>query len=264
MNSQAGAKSGKNSVATLNVHDTWLRMLHDEEPPKSSWRPRKSTKSWDQLSVRKFTKVTQSRKQVHRVGKLVLPSLVAWRACTKIRDAPAEKRRESKVQRSSTRTEMLFLWCFSAQYWEIILAASGAHCTILAILCFLLLRSTGKVQNWVRRRSYYLKLCEAHGLNTWGQLPHLIKHGRKFSNMWRTSCSSLSRVFYRLVLHALLHLRLLHRCRRTMKILLCVQQHHEVRIWVNKHKETCYKPSHRTTNKHGGDPLPLELPWGKV
>ena len=45
----------------------------------------------------KFTKVTQSRKKVHRVGKLVLPSLVAWRACTKIRDAPAEKRRESKV-----------------------------------------------------------------------------------------------------------------------------------------------------------------------
>ena len=33
--------------------------------------------------------------------------------------------------------------------------------------------------------------------------------------------------------------------------LLCVQQQHEVRIWVNKHKETCYKPSHRTTNKHG-------------
>ena len=29
--------------------------------------------------------------------KLVLLSLVAWRACTKIRDAPAEKIRESKV-----------------------------------------------------------------------------------------------------------------------------------------------------------------------
>ena len=36
--------------------------------------------------------------------------------------------------------------------------------------------------------------------------------------------------FCRLVLHALPHLRLLHRYRRTMKILLCVQQQIEVRI----------------------------------
>ena len=36
--------------------------------------------------------------------------------------------------------------------------------------------------------------------------------------------------FYRLVLHALPHLRLLHRYRRTMKNLLCVQQQYEVRI----------------------------------
>ena len=57
--------------------------------------------------------------------------------------------------------------------------------------------------------------------------------------------------FNRLVLHAPLHPRLRHRYRRTMKILLCVQQQYEVRIWLNKHKETCYKPSHRTTNKHG-------------
>ena len=35
------------------------------------------------------------------------------------------------------------------------------------------------------------------------------------------------------------------------KCLLCVPQQYEVRVWVNKHKETCYKPSHRTTNKHG-------------
>ena len=42
-----------------------------------------------------------------------------------------------------------------------------------------LLRSKGKVQNWVRRRSDYLNLCEAHGLNTWGQLPHLMKKWQK-------------------------------------------------------------------------------------
>ena len=45
MNCQAEAKSDKNSVATLDMHDNWLRMLQDDEPPKSSWRPRKSTKS---------------------------------------------------------------------------------------------------------------------------------------------------------------------------------------------------------------------------
>ena len=69
MNSQAEAKSDSNSVATLSVHDNWLRMLQDE-PPKSSWRPRKSTKSWDQFSVQKFTKVTQSREKVHRMGRI--------------------------------------------------------------------------------------------------------------------------------------------------------------------------------------------------
>ena len=63
-------QSDWNSVATLTMHDNWFRMLQDDEPPKSSWRPRKSTKSWDQLSVQKFTKVTQSRKKVHRTGKI--------------------------------------------------------------------------------------------------------------------------------------------------------------------------------------------------
>ena len=36
--------------------------------------------------------------------------------------------------------------------------------------------------------------------------------------------------FYRLVLRALPQLRLLHRHRRTMKILFCVQQQYEVRV----------------------------------
>ena len=56
--------------------------------------------------------------------------------------------------------------------------------------------------------------------------------------------------FYRLILPALPHLRLRHRYRRTTNF-FCVQQQYEVIIRVNKHKETCYKPSHRTTNKHG-------------
>ena len=36
------------------MHDNWLRMLQNDDPPKSSWKPRKSTKSWDQLSVQKI------------------------------------------------------------------------------------------------------------------------------------------------------------------------------------------------------------------
>ena len=105
MNCQAEAKSDWNSVATLNVHDNWLRMLQDDEPPKSSWRPRKSTKSWVELSVQKFTRVTQSRKKKKRsIAWENWSNRASWRGghVPKIRDAPAEKRRESKVQRCST------------------------------------------------------------------------------------------------------------------------------------------------------------------
>ena len=127
----------------------------------------------------------------------------------------------------------------------------------------LLRRSEGKVQNRVRRRSYYLFLCEAHGLNTRGQVLHLMNDGRKSSTVRRTSCSSLSRV-----------LSTRSSCSTSFtsptslsqecEILLCVQQQYEVRIRVNKHKETCYKRNHRTTNKARRDPLPTELPCGKV
>ena len=79
--------------------------------------PRKRTKSWDQVSVQKVTKVSQSRKRsIARENRFYRASWRRW--CTKIRDAPAEKRPESKVQRSSTRTEMLFLWSFSAPCCE--------------------------------------------------------------------------------------------------------------------------------------------------
>ena len=67
------------------------------------------------------------------------------------------------------------------------------------------------------------------------------KNGRKFS---------VAENFVFFGVHAVPHLRLLHRHRRTMQIFFCVQQLFEVRTWVNKHKETFYKPSHRTTNKH--------------
>ena len=57
---EAEVKTAQSSVTKIQ----WKRWIcKDHEPPKSSWRPRKSTKSWDQLSVQKFTKVTQSRKK---------------------------------------------------------------------------------------------------------------------------------------------------------------------------------------------------------
>ena len=75
----------------------------------------------DEYKVLRPIERAKINKKSHSYGKrsiawekLVFPSLVAWRVCTKIRDAPAEKRRKSQVQRSSTRTEMLFFWFFSA------------------------------------------------------------------------------------------------------------------------------------------------------
>ena len=117
-----------------------------------------------------------------------------------------------------------------------------SHIVLFNVWNLLLLRSEGEVQTLVRRRSYYLNLYEAHGLNTWGQLPHLMKNGRKFNIMRRTSCTSLSRV-----------LSTCSSCSTSLAspTSLSQEQQDEVRIWVNKHKETCSKPSHRTTNKHG-------------
>ena len=100
----------------LNIHDNWLRMLQDDEPPKSSWRPRTNTvvRPIKRAKIHESHTVTEKGPSHGKIG----PSLVAWMACSKIRDAPAEKSRESKAQTSPTRTEMLFLWCFSAPYWE--------------------------------------------------------------------------------------------------------------------------------------------------
>ena len=113
-----------------------------------------------------------------------------------------------------------------------------------------LLRSEGNAQNWVRRRSDCLNLCEAHGLNTWGQLPHLMNNGRKIQYFCGELCAPRCPGFYRP--------RSSCSTSRTSPTSLsqeyekyCVQQQYEVRKRVNKHKETCYKPSHKTTNKHG-------------
>ena len=60
------------------------------------------------------------------------------------------------------------------------------------------------------------KRRENHGYEwTCGQLPYLIKDGRKIQCHTAITCHSLSRV-YRLALPALLHLHLQHRHRRTV------------------------------------------------
>ena len=234
------------------MHDNWLRKLQDDEPPKSSWRPRKSTKSWEKLSVQKFTKITQSRKKVHRVGPTEPRGVEG-----KYKNSRCASREKTWVQSTKTLNEN----------WDavsLVFLSNLSHVMFLNVWNCSHLRSEGKVQNWVRRWTCYLNICEAHGLNTWGQLLHLRNNGRKIQYYAENFVLLVVHPgFYRLVLPALPHLRLRHRYRRTMNILSCVQQQYEVIIWVNKHKETCYKPSHRTTNKHWWNPLPPELPWGK-
>ena len=76
------------------------------------------------------------------------------------------------------------------------------------------------------------------------------KNGRKFGIPWRISSSSLSRVLSTRSSGSTSPTSPTS-LSRDHEILSCVQQQYEVRIWVNKHEETCCKPSHRTTNKHG-------------
>ena len=75
------------------------------------------------------------------------------------------------------------------------------------------------------------------------------KSGRKFSIMRRTSCSSLTRILSTRSSCSTSSATPLS-LSQDYEILFCVQQQYEVRIWVIKLKETCYKSSHRTTNKH--------------
>ena len=74
------------------------------------------------------------------------------------------------------------------------------------------------------------KLCEDHGYSyEWISNHASQRMAKSFSITRRTTCHSLSRV-YRLALPAPLHLNIQHRCCRTLRILPCVQQQHEVRM----------------------------------
>ena len=129
----------------------------------------------------------------------------SWRGghVTKIRDAPAEKRRESKVERSSTRTEMLFLWCFSAPYCE--RHFSSFRSTLHNFKPYCAFLTCGIDHSYEARVK--CKIGYDGGLITWisakptDWTPEVNYHiswkiakKKKNSIMRRTSCSSLSRV----------------------------------------------------------------------
>ena len=72
-----------------------------------------------------------------------------------------------------------------------------------------------------------------------------------FSIMRRTSCSSLSRVLSTRSSCSTSPASPTASSQDYEKFMMCPAKKYEVRVWVNKHNETCHKPSHRTTNKHG-------------
>ena len=165
MNSQAEAKKVTKIQWQRWICITiWLRMLQDDEPPKSSWRSRKSTKSRDQFSVQKFTKVTQSLKKGPSYGK-IWPYRASWRGGHVPKFAMRQQRKTwvQSTKEAQWDIEMLFLWCFSASYWERILSSfwgalrNWRHIMLFNVWNWSLLRSEGQVQNWVRRRSYLLE-----------------------------------------------------------------------------------------------------------
>ena len=118
---------------------------------------------------------------------------------------------------------MLFLWCFSSPICKKIHGRSRSTMhkwsrrrqnRAKTLSCLWQLRVKC---NWVRRPSYYLKLCEFYGyeylrsittpLEEW-QNNSVLYGGRRASRYWG---------FYRRVLPHLPHRRLQHRYRRSMK-----------------------------------------------
>ena len=73
------------------------------------------------------------------------------------------------------------------------------------------------MQNRVRRRSYDLNLCEAHGLTS-GQFTHIHEKWQKNQCYAEKFVLLVVQGFDELVLPALPHVRLWHRDRRTKKI----------------------------------------------
>ena len=233
MNSQAEAKSDKKFIGSA-----------ESAAAKSSWTPRKSTKVLRPIKPQKNWKSHSVTEKGPSCGKIDPTEPRGVEGMNQSRDAPAEKRRESRVQRSSTKTEMLFLWCFSAPcceraFWQ--LPEHIAHSRPnYALTRMELITATKKEWN--------AKIGYDGGLITWiSAKPTDWTPEVNFYTSWimeenSVLCGELRTPrcpgFFRLVLHALLHLR-------------CVQQQYEVRICVYKHKETCHIPSHETTNKHG-------------
>ena len=128
-----------------------------------------------------------------------------------------------------------------------------SHIVRLNVWNLVVLRSKGKVQNWVPQRSYLLESL---------RIPR-IEHLRSIT----TSDEKWQEIQYYAVHFVFLVIQgfidsffMLYFTYVSYIVIaglwfFCVQQQYEVIKWVNKHKETCYKPSHSSTNKHWKNPV---------
>ena len=226
MNGQAEAKSDTNSVATLNMHDSWLRTFQECEPPKSSRSPRKSTKSWDPWSVQLLTKAAQSLKRVHRMGK-VGPTEPRGVEGT-YQNSRCASREKTWVQSTKKLNEnwdsisLVFLSAVLREFYQLpehiaqfepyyafkrIESATPTKQVLKCTIGYdggLVTWISAKPTDWTPEVNYHI---------SWKMEENPVLCGE----LRAPRCPG----FYRLVLHALLHLRLRHRYRRTMKFIMC-------------------------------------------
>ena len=113
MTSQARSRNENWLKFSVNVEYAWQlgKIFQDDEPPKSSWSLRKSTKSWDQLSVQRFTKVTQSHEERPSLAKK-LSYRSSWRGsyALKFEDRTQEERGWQKRCASREETSVQSIW----------------------------------------------------------------------------------------------------------------------------------------------------------
>ena len=244
-------------------------MLRDDEPPKSSWRPRKSTKSWDQLSVQKFTKVTQSREKVHRMGRIgpTEPRGVEG-MYQNSRCASREKTWVQSTKKLNENWDAISLVFLSAVLWE---NFSSFRSTLHNFKPYCAFLTCGIDHSYEARVK--CKIRYDGGLITWisakptDWIPEVNYHTSwkmaKISIMRRSSCSSLSRV-----------LSTRSPCCTSPTSSTSLSQDYEnfimcpATIRSENMSEQAQRDLLQTQSQDDEqarkDPLPSELPWGKM
>ena len=251
------------------MHDNRLRMLQDDEPPKffmetteehKVLRPVKRAKTHESHTVSEEGPLhgkigpTESR----GVEGMYQNSRCASREKTWVQST-------KKLNENWDAISLVFVSAVLRNNFSSFRSTlhNFSHTMLLNVWDSSLLRSKGKVQNWVRRRSYYLNLCEADGLKTWGQLPHLINNGRKFSTMRRTSCSSLSRVLSTRSSCTTSPTSPASLSQDCENFLMCPATTRSYNMSEQAQGDLLQTQS-QDDEQAGGGPLPPELPWGKV